>query len=188
MKQINYSKNVNHLLKRLFVHWLRWLFVFGNLFGMYVLSHAQNVPINARLMKGSWNAQWISCPGVSARSYGVYHFRKAISLQITPSHFILHVSADNRFRLYVNGTSVGRGPARSSLYKWNFDSFDIASYLHQGKNVIAALVWNMGEYAPVAQISNQTGFLLQATLKKKRLPTQITHGKCYAITLTLPVH
>ena len=129
--------------------------------GQFSLN-AQDLPINPKLLKGDWNAHWITCPGVPARAYGVYHFRKTFGLREQPSRFIIHVSADNRYVLFVNGKEVGRGPARSSLYNWNFATYDISQYLKAGSNVIAALVWNMGEYAPVAQISAQTGFLLQA--------------------------
>lgn len=124
-------------------------------------SIAQNREINPKLLHGTWTAHWIACPDIQAKAYGVYHFRKTVQLPSKPDHFIIHVSADNRYHLYVNGHSVGRGPARSSLYNWNFGTYDIAPYLHAGTNVLAAGVWNMGEYAPVAQISRQTGFLVQ---------------------------
>jgi hypothetical protein len=78
------------------------------------------------------------------------------------------VSADNRYLLYIKGKGIGRGPARSSLYNWNFGSYDIAPQFHPGKNVIAALVWNMGELAPVVQVSNQTGFLLQGDTRAEQ--------------------
>ena len=122
---------------------------------------SQEIPISQNLLHDGWNAHWISCAGVPAKAYGVYHFRKKIDLPAQPSKFIIHVSADNRYQLFVNGKLVGRGPARSSSYNWNFATYDIASYLQSGNNIIAALVWNMAEVAPVAQISQQTGFLLQ---------------------------
>src|SRR6185312_13410562 len=124
-------------------------------------SFSQEMSINKNLLHGGWNAHWISCPGISEKAYGVYHFRKTIDLVKVPSEFIIHVSADNRYQLFVNGNLIGRGPARSSRYNWNFGTYDIARYLKNGKNIIAALVWNMAEFAPVAQISEQTGFLLQ---------------------------
>jgi alpha-L-rhamnosidase len=117
--------------------------------------------ISAALMHGNWSANWISCPGVSQRAYGVYHFRKTFVLAAAPGRFIVHVSADNRYRLFVNGRPVCFGPARSDLAHWNFETIDIGAYLQAGKNTVAALVWNMGEYAAVAQISNQTAFLVQ---------------------------
>ena len=98
---------------------------------------------------------------MAQRDYGVYHFRKTFSLGAVKEKFIVHVSADNRYRLFVNGTAVCSGPARGDLYNWYFESVDIAPYLHAGQNTVAALVWNMGVYAPVAQISNQTAFVLQ---------------------------
>ena len=132
--------------------------------GFILLTHflnAQQTTINPTLLKNYWDAHWITCPDVPARAYGVYHFRKTFSLSEAPKKFLIHVTADNRYRLFINGKAVGRGPARGDLYNWNFDTYDIASYLQKGENLIAALVWNMGEYAPVAQVSNQTGFLLQ---------------------------
>lgn len=150
-----------------------------------LLVNAQELPINQKLLMGDWSAHWISCPGVVEKAYGVYHFRKTIDLANAPSQFIIHVSADNRYVLYVNGTEVGRGPARSSLYNWNFGTYDISSHLHKGKNLIAALVWNMGEYAPVAQISAQTGFLLQGDDKSEEIINsdnswKVLHDTAYA--------
>jgi alpha-L-rhamnosidase len=139
----------------------RFFFISGCMAFSTVSLKAQDMQINPALLKGYWSAEWITCPGVPARAYGLYHFRKTFSINTIPEHFIIHVTADNRYHLFVNGHSIGRGPARGDLYNWNFATYDIASYLQQGENVIAALVWNMGVYAAVAQISNQTGFLLQ---------------------------
>ncbi|MGN6533317.1 MAG: alpha-L-rhamnosidase-related protein, partial [Ginsengibacter sp.] len=133
--------------------------------------------ISQHLLQGGWNAQWISCPAVSEKAYGVYHFRKKIDLQKVPSKFLIHVSADNRYQFFVNGTLIGRGPARSSRYNWNFETYDIAPYLKNGKNIIAALVWNMAEFAPVAQISQQTGFLLQGDTTSEEIVNTNTSWK-----------
>ncbi|WP_202912401.1 alpha-L-rhamnosidase-related protein [Sphingobacterium olei] len=122
---------------------------------------AQTTPVNPQLMKGYWPSSWISCPDISQRDYGVYHFRKSFDLNEKPEKFIVHVTADNRYRLFVNGVAVVSGPARGDLANWYFETVDIGSYLQRGKNIVAALVWNMGEYAAVAQVSNQTGFVLQ---------------------------
>lgn len=81
----------------------------------------------------------------------------------------LHISGDNRYRLFVNGTPVCSGPARGDLYNWYFETVDIPAYFHKGENVIAALVWNMGVLAPVAQISNQTAFVLQGDGEKEKI-------------------
>ena len=46
----------------------------------------------------SWNASWIAAPNDPGTEYGVYHFRKDIVLGAKPSSFIIHVSADNRYK------------------------------------------------------------------------------------------
>lgn len=131
------------------------------IFSFFLLfTQAQDVDLSH--LPGSWKASWISCPDINQRAYGVYHFRKIIKLASKPGNYIVHVSADNRYRLFVNGKAVCAGPARGDLYNWNFETIDLAPYLEAGDNIIAALVWNMGEYAAVAQVSNQTGFLLQS--------------------------
>ena len=128
---------------------------------MSLTLKAQHVAVNPLLLKQQWTAFWITCPDVGQRDYGVYHFRKDLQLSKVPEKFIVHVSADNRYRLFVNGTAVCNGPARGDLYNWYFETLDLSPYLKPGTNVIAAQVWNMGTLAPVAQISNQTAFLLQ---------------------------
>lgn len=129
----------------------------------------QDLPIQDRYVNGFWEAHWITHPTASANDYGVYHFRKTIVLEGKPDSFIIHVSADNRYKLYVNGTEVCLGPARGDLQHWRFESVDIASFLKSGKNVLAAVVWNAGELAPVAQISQQTAFILQGNGEKEAM-------------------
>jgi len=129
---------------------------------------AQELPVNPALLKGSWPAAWISAPGIAPRDYGVYHFRKTFTLDSRPSSFIIHLSADNRYRFWVNGRPVCSGPARGDLYNWNFETVDIAPYLQAGNNVLAALVWNMGVHAPVAQVSNQTALVVQGDTDKEQ--------------------
>jgi hypothetical protein len=113
------------------------------------------------LVHMEWPASWITCPGAAARNPGVYHFRKRISLDAVPGRFVVRVSADNRFVLFVNGARVGDGPARGDLDHWRFETFDISPMLRTGENILAATVWNCGTLAPAAQMSDQTGFLVQ---------------------------
>ncbi|MGB4828342.1 MAG: hypothetical protein WBP18_13920, partial [Paracoccaceae bacterium] len=41
------------------------------------------------------------------------NFRADVALQAVPKAAILHLSADSRYRLWVNGAFIGRGPERS---------------------------------------------------------------------------
>lgn len=133
----------------------------------FVQVKGQDLPVNPVLLKGEWPATWITCPGVPQRDYGVYHFRKTFSLEKKPGRFVIHVSADNRYRLFVNGVAVLSGPARGDKFNWYFETIDIGSFLKPGKNVIAAKVWNMGVHAAVAQMSDQTAFVVQGDTKNE---------------------
>lgn len=117
----------------------------------------------------SWTAFWIFAPHASPADFGVYHFRRAIDLASRPDRFAVHVSADNRYQLYVNGRRVVWGPARSDLAHWRYETADLAPYLAAGRNVLAAVVWNFAEDAPLAQISARTAFLVQGAGEAERI-------------------
>lgn len=118
--------------------------------------------INSALLQGSWNAHWISYPGEAPASYGVFHFRKSFDLQSKPSRFVVHISADNRYKFFVNGKLVSLGPSRGDIYNWNFETLDIAPYLKAGSNMLASVVWNYADLKPVAQISfGDAAFIIQ---------------------------
>jgi alpha-L-rhamnosidase len=106
-------------------------------------------------------AQWITSPGAPAKDLAMLHFRKELDLEKVPEHFLVDVSADNRFLLMVNQQRVGSGPARGDLAHWRYEVYDLAPFLHAGKNILAATVWNLGTFAPIAQISYRTGFLVR---------------------------
>jgi len=110
----------------------------------------------------SWHASWVTHPTAPLREPLVLHFRRPLQLSSVPSTYIVRVSADNRFILYVNGARVGDGPARGDLTHWRYERFDLAPYLKTGHNLITATVWNFGVYAPIAQFSDRTAFLLES--------------------------
>jgi alpha-L-rhamnosidase len=136
--------------------------------------------LSAELLQKPWKAQWITGPGrpinrftassdLSLKDYGVFKFRKSIELTAKPTSFIIHVSGDNRYKLFVNGKHVSQGPARGDLYFWNFETVDIAPYLQAGSNLISAVVWNEGRVKPESQISYLTGFILQGNTEAEEV-------------------
>jgi hypothetical protein len=118
-------------------------------------------PTPPRLLTELWPAHWITHPAAPKNEYGVYLFRKQIELPGRPGQFPVHVTADARYRLFVNGQSVCFGPQRGDPLVWRYETIDLAPWLRAGTNVIAAQVWSYGEYAPYAIMSQRTGFLLQ---------------------------
>jgi hypothetical protein len=142
---------------------------FALLFLLGCFGNAQSQTISSDIIQKRWDAFWITVPGATLHEYGVYHFRKKISLNQKPAQFIVHVSGDNRYKLFVNGTLVSLGPARGGIYNWNFETVDIAPFLQQGDNSLAAVVWNFGDERPEAQVSYQTAFILQGDSDKEKI-------------------
>ena len=109
-----------------------------------------------------WKASWITHPTASLREPLVLHFRRTMTLAAVPATYVVRVSADNRFVLYVNGRRVGDGPARGDLTHWRYERFNLSPLLKPGENLVTATVWNFGIYAPIAQMTDRTAFLLES--------------------------
>jgi hypothetical protein len=117
-------------------------------------------------LKHAWRASWITHPTANQLDYGVFHVRKTFELGEVPASLKIYISADNRYRFYVNGTYVCNGPSRDDQLHWRYETVDIAPYLREGKNVFAALVFNFGAFRPVSQHSYRTAFICQADDEK----------------------
>jgi alpha-L-rhamnosidase len=108
--------------------------------------------------RAHWPAHWISVePEPGPPFVAGYRCRFASEAETAVR---LHVSADERYELYVDGVLVGRGPDRGDLEHWTFQSYDLT--LGGGNHWVAARVWTLAEVAPFAQFSLRHGFLLAA--------------------------
>src|SRR5688500_5244381 len=76
------------------------------------------------IQQKQWKASWIQVPGETKDGYGVYLFRKKIQLDTRPDTFRIHVSADNRYKLFVNEKIVSIGPARGDITHWNYETVE----------------------------------------------------------------
>jgi hypothetical protein len=85
-------------------------------------------------------------------------FRKQFEASAAPIR--LHVSADERFELFVDGERIARGPDRSDVEHWSYASYELR--VGRGPHRLEALAWSIGPYAPVAQMSWRGGFVLKA--------------------------
>jgi hypothetical protein len=134
------------------------------------LAAAAAAPLLSQpLLRRAWTARWIAAPKTSPTGYGVYYFRRTFDLPSKPDRFVVHASGDNRYQLFVNGRGVSWGPARGDLFHWRYETVDLAPHLNVGRNVLAAVVWNFADLAPEAQITLQTGFVLQGDTDVERI-------------------
>jgi hypothetical protein len=137
-------------------------------------GHAQSPQTENR----PWNAAWIAAPNDPGNAYGIFYFRKSIAFAAKPASFIVHVSADNGYKLYVNGNLVSLGPTRGDTFFWNFETVDLAPYLTTGRNTVAALVWNEAQFRPEAQISVRTAFIIQGNSTNEEILNTNNTWKC----------
>ncbi len=109
-----------------------------------------------------WKTRWVHPSTGEPTGYGVYFFRRSLTLESVPASLPVRVTADSRYELRVNGVKLSWGPARGTLDWWHYETVDIAPQLMPGANVIAATVWNDGPHAALSQFSFETAFLMEA--------------------------
>ena len=124
-----------------------------------------------------WDSKWITCPDIPEADYAMVMFRRSFSLPEKPDRFVVHVSADNRYKLFVNGKPAGTGPQQSDWRHWRYETIDIAPYLQQGDNVIAAEVINWGPDRHFGIMSIRTAFMMQGETKKEAIINTLYDGQ-----------
>ena len=107
-----------------------------------------------------FKAMWITAEGAPGHDPAVLRLRKEIELAIVPAHYVVRVSADNQFLLVVNGKRIGQGPSVGDVQHWRYETYDLAPALHAGRNLVAATVWNLGDEAPIRQVTSHLGFVI----------------------------
>ena len=113
-------------------------------------------PASRWMERGRWPCSWISIPDAAIRPLiAAYRCRFALDKAET---LRLHVTADERYELYVDGVRVGRGPERGDDENWFFETYDVA--LTAGSHLLVARVWALGTHAPFAQTSARHGLLV----------------------------
>ena len=81
-------------------------------------------------------------PKSEIKNYHV-HFRKKFILTNCENIFI-NISADDYYKLYINGVFVCQGPSPAYPDCYNYNCIDLSKYLKIGKNVIAVHVYYQG--------------------------------------------
>jgi alpha-L-rhamnosidase len=125
----------------------------------------ENLPGYSIPESRSYAASWIRHPETMDGNFAVVLFRKAFQLSEVPDTFLIHISADNRYRLFVNGIYASKGPAKSDLTHWYYETMNLASLLREGTNVLAAEVVNFGPKRTYSQFSARTDFFVQGHTK-----------------------
>lgn len=89
-------------------------------------------------------ATWIWSNDINGKYNHFVDFRRTFYADSQIRNGMIRLSANQEYRLFVNGTYVGMGPSPSD-YRWQYaDSYDITAYLHEGLNAIACVCYHIG--------------------------------------------
>jgi len=83
------------------------------------------------------NDVWLSSSGCETEKNCYF---RAVKLLNDERPTTIDIAAESYYILYVNGRTVGQGPARGTRRQNYFDTFEVSEYLIPGRNVIALLV------------------------------------------------
>jgi len=134
------------------------IFLLLIVYNLFSQNSQYKLPLKDSLL---WDAVWIGPHEENIKEIEIYHFRKIFDLQNKPKEFEISISADNRYRIFVNGILLGYGPARCDINRWQYDTYNLSKYLKKGKNIIAIMVWDYGKDRAAAQMSIQPALIVQ---------------------------
>ena len=64
-------------------------------------------------------------------------FRKSFSLAQRPEKALLYITADDYYKVWLNGHFITQGPAPSYDFQYAYNTVDVTAYLTEGENVLA---------------------------------------------------
>jgi hypothetical protein len=113
----------------------------------------------------AWSAHWIGAPDVASGTNLMFLARRSFALPWQPERAVIYVTADSRYQLFINGTFVQRGPARSAAHHQSYDAIDVAAHLRAGPNVLAVRFHHTG-LTPTYHEPTRPGLLVQLELAR----------------------
>lgn len=99
-------------------------------------------------MNPAWPAKWVGPVDFAFGESEALVFRCAVNVK-TGKKYRVHLSADQKYELYVDGEYVGRGVERGDLKNWVYESYDLD--LKAGKHLVVVKVWWVSPDAPAAE-------------------------------------
>ncbi|MDI4646364.1 alpha-L-rhamnosidase C-terminal domain-containing protein [Cohnella hashimotonis] len=108
-------------------------------------------PDTANKLRGAY---WLKPPRVAYEAKGIapdakenrfYYYRLAVRLD-EPSSLRLSISANTRYRLWINGQPIGSGPLKGDRWRHYYETLDVSSSLRAGTNIFAVQVWSLNTY------------------------------------------
>ncbi len=106
-------------------------------------------------------------------------FRQPFNLDNVPEKATIYITADQAYKLYINGTYICRGPARGHQENMPYDEIDVTKYLKKGKNLIAVRGYTSGKSTFAYVHQSFAGILYALDLGNNK--HIVSHGKIKCI-------
>ncbi|NHF60688.1 family 78 glycoside hydrolase catalytic domain [Flavobacteriaceae bacterium TP-CH-4] len=116
-------------------------------------------------------ANWVSHPDIQGGEDRVILFRNVFTVHNSDQDFIINISADNHYFLYVNGSFVTHGPQLGDMQHWKFESLNLKGLLKNGKNIIAVKVVNYGKKRFLGFQSLYTALMVNGVTENAKMLT-----------------
>jgi alpha-L-rhamnosidase len=124
-------------------------------------------------------ARWVWTQNPGDAGYAVRRFRTTLDITDT-THAVCHVSGDSRYVLYLDGTLIGRGPARSDLRHYVYETYPLI--LTTGRHTLAAIVVSYGkDIGPLAEMHDRGAFLLELRDSHGHVLSATGHGDMWRV-------
>lgn len=106
---------------------------------------------------------WCDADGVGRNVFAV--FRLSLTLSAPPTAAALHLFADSRYRLRVNGAVAAYGPARFVPSAPEYDTIDLTRWLRPGDNTVTVEVNHYGTNNYQAMPDDRGGFVAWGSIR-----------------------
>lgn len=113
-------------------------------------------------------AKWIYVDSEKEIRNRYAEFRRTFQLNKVSNKLHLHITANSKYYVFVNGQYIGFGPVRAYPYAYKYDTYVLFPYLKEGENVIAVLTHHAGE-ANMHSVASPPGLLFSITDGEKIL-------------------
>lgn len=117
-----------------------------------------------------WNGRWIGYEYDPRSDIGAYAFRRDFTVDDLSKPLDIRITADQRYKLYLNGKFITAGPQRGDLQHWFYEELNLAHHAKLGQNRLEVVIWSMGRWAPMAQHYTRLGLAIDC-LANPRLAT-----------------
>ncbi len=129
-------------------------------------------------------AKWITAVPVH-NDVSLYVFKKSFTVNSAVESFFVNISADTRYRLYINGRELAHGPCKSSQQVKHYEQLECADAIVEGENEIVVHVLHVAPqesfYFSTAYHKEKPALYFDGTLTTKDETVKIVSDESFSV-------